>query len=498
LNTDGTIDESLDTKNGLDNVVRSLTIKNDQSLIIGGQFSSYNSRQIRNFIRLNTNGLYDGSLNYINGFSKTVRTISIQSDEKIIVTGEFGTYNFDNFGAILRLHSDGSIDNTFVTGLGFDGTVLTTAIQTDGKILVGGLFTTYSGTSANRIIRLNPDGSIDGSFVYGSGFNGDVIKITIHPNGKILVGGSFDVYQSTMSKSIISLNSDGSIDGSFNIGGGFNDVVTTIDVNTNGDIFVGGNFTDYDGTIANRIIGLRPDGGIFVPFNYGLGFNDNVYTISIQSDGKLLIGGEFTEYDGIPSNRIIRLNPDGTIDNTFITGGGFDFTVHDITIQSDGKILVGGNFQFYDVDNHYRIIRLNTDGSVDTSFTTGDGFDDTVFTVVVQPDGKILVGGDFSTYPLRSGIFQLSEGNCVFIDNYEIVSRNVPNGFFTFGPFISCSECTTPDDSPGIESIICVSCDDPESVTSTSVPHGIYLNEQGRAIAQINTVGIGGFNGLNN
>jgi uncharacterized delta-60 repeat protein len=294
---------------------------------------------------------------------------------------------------------------------------------------------------------LNTDGTIDNTFVTGAGFTGPVINIKIQPDGKILVVGDFGSYDSISAKNIIRLNADGSIDGGFVIGGGL---------------------------------------------------SGPTYTIDIQTDGKIIVGGDFNQYDGIPANRIVRINTDGSIDNTFVNGNGFNGIVYDVKIQDDGKIIVGGDFEEYDTNSYRKIIRLNTDGSIDTTFIVGSGFNSTVFTIQVQNDGKVVVGGSFTSYPLKSGIFQLSEGNCVFIDNYEIVSRNTPNGFFTFGPFISCSECTTPDDSPGTESIICLTCDDPESVTSTSVPHGVYLNEQGRAIAQINTVGIGGFNGLNN
>mgnify|MGYP003538300011 FL=1 len=211
-----------------------------------------------------------------------------------------------------------------------------------------------------------------------------------------------------------------------------------------------------------------------------------------------MVGGDFQNYDIIPSNRIIRLNSDGSVDNTFINGNGFDETVLTIQIQSDGKILVGGEFSNYNDISYPFFIRLNSDGSVDNTFVTGTGFNSFVTTIVLQSDGKILVGGDFSSYPLNNGVFQLSDGSCVLLESYGVVSRNSPDKLITFGPFLSCIECSTPDDRAGIESIICISCDDVYSVTATTVPHAIYLNNQGRAISQINTVEIGGFNGLNN
>ena len=87
------------------------------------------------------------------------------------------------------------------------------------------------------------------------------------------------------------------------------------------------------------------------------GFNGTVSAIATQTDGKILVGGSFTSYKGVTENRIIRLNSDGTKDNSFNTGTGFDATVYTIEIQADGKILVGGNFSSYNGDLENFIIR---------------------------------------------------------------------------------------------------------------------------------------------
>ena len=498
LNPDGSIDNTFVTRTGFTNVVRTIATQSNGKILIGGYFDKYKPTYINKIIRLNTSGLYDGSLFYNVGFDGDVNTIDYQSDGKILVGGSFTSYNGTPSNYIIRLNSDGSIDDTFVVGDGFNNPVLTIQIQSDGKILVGGDFTEYDGTPSKYIIRLNPDGSIDDTFVMGDGFNNPVLTIQIQSDGKILVGGNFTDYDGTSSNGIIRLNSDGSIDDTFDYGDGFNDTVRTIQIQSDGKILVGGDFTEYDGEQKNKIAQLGSDGKQIGSFPIGAGFDGNVYTIQIQSNEKILVGGDFTDYDGIPAKRIIRLNSNGSVDNTFINGTGFGEAVRIIQIQSDGKILVGGDFTDYDGTPSNRIIRLNSDGSIDNTFEIGDGFDSSVFTIQIQSDGKILVGGNFSAYPLDEGVFQLSGGYCVSIDSYGVVSRNQPERLITFGPFISCIECLTPDDSAGVESIICISCDDVYSVTATTVPHAIYLNNQGRAISQINTVAIGGFNGLNN
>ena len=498
LNSDGSIDNTFVIKTGFNNSVRTIVSQSNGKILMGGYFTKYKTTYISRIIRLNTSGLYDSSLSYNFGFDNTVYTISIQIDNKILVGGGFTSYDGTPSNYIIRLNSDGSVDNTFVYGSGFNNSPLSIQIQSDNKILVGGGFDDYNGTGAKGIIRLNSDGSIDGTFVYGSGFNGPVYTILIQSDGKILVGGAFTDYNGTGTNRIIRLNTDGSIDGSFVYGSGFDDTVLTISIQSDNKILVGGNFTDYNGTGAKRVIRLNTDGSIDGTFVSGDGFNDAVQIITIQPDGKILVGGDFTDYDGTAANKIIRLNSDGSVDNRFVYGTGFNGTVYTISIQSDNKILIGGGFSDYDGTGANRIIRLNSDGSIDNTFVIGSGFDDSVYTIQIQSDGKILAGGSFSSYPLNSGVFQLVEGNCVSIDSYGLVSRSPAERFFSFGPFISCIECSTPDDGAGVEYIICISCDDPESVTPTSVPHGIYLNELGRAIYQINTVGMGGFNGLNN
>ena len=140
------------------------------------------------------------------------------------------------------------------------------------------------------------------------------------------------------------------------------------------------------------------DGTRDTTFDIGAGFNNRVWHTSIQDDGKILAGGQFTSYQGVSANRIIRLNPDGTRDTTFDMGGGFNIRIFEILIQDDGKILVGGEFTTYQGVSANGIIRLNPDGTRDTTFDMGGGFNNGIFEILIQDDGKILVGGRFTTY----------------------------------------------------------------------------------------------------
>jgi uncharacterized delta-60 repeat protein len=434
LNTDGSIDSSFTVGTGFNNQVYTILQKTDNSILVGGSFTTYNGlsslRMVTlsgdgsvpnvfnytNIVRLNIDGSVDNTFIVGTGFTSSVNTTTTQSDGKILVGGQFTSYSGVSSNRIIRLNTDGSVDTSFVIGTGFGSTVSVTTLQSDGKIIVGGDFTSYSGASRNRIIRLNTDGSVDTSFVIGTGFNGTVQTISLKSDGKILVGGAFTSYNSTSQLSMVTLNTNGStenvfdynrivrlntnssVDTSFVIGTGFNNFVYTIALQPDGKILVGGEFTSYSGVSRNYIIRLNTDGSIDNSFVIGTGFNNFVYTIALQPDGKILVGGVFTSYSGVTRNRIIRLNTDGSIDNSFVIGTGFGTTVNNITVQSDGKILVCGVFTSYSGVSSNRIIRLNTDGSIDNSFVIGTGFNSTAQTIYLKSDGNIIVGGTFTSY----------------------------------------------------------------------------------------------------
>jgi uncharacterized delta-60 repeat protein len=247
------------------------------------------------------------------GFNDQPEDAKEDSSGKIVMVGRFTTYRGQSFNRIVRLNSDASIDNTFNVGSGFNNGVASLAIQPDGKIIVGGVFTSYNGTPANGIIRLNSDGTVDNSFNSGTGFNETVWEIYLQSDNKILVGGSFTQYNGNSYNRVIRLNPDGSVDNSFTIGSGFNGVVYTFSELSGGTIMAVGAFTSYSGATNNRIVRLNSNGTIDNTFNSGSGFDDDVYSIIVDDSGKMVVVGGFSEYNGILSNRIVRLNNDGTI-----------------------------------------------------------------------------------------------------------------------------------------------------------------------------------------
>ncbi|MDO7873161.1 T9SS type A sorting domain-containing protein [Hymenobacter sp. ASUV-10] len=368
------------------------------------------------------------------GFDGYVQTVVAQADGKVLVGGSFTTYQGTAASRFIRLNADGSRDTGFNVGSGFNNLVQTVAVQADGKVLVGGNFTQYDGVAAGRLIRLNADGSRDTGFNIGTGFSSDVYAVALQADGKVLVGGLYSNFNNTSGLNrLVRLNADGSRDTGFSIGTGFNGSVAAIAVQADGKVLVGGQFTQYKGGTQNRLMRLNADGSRDAGFTLaGTGFGNTILTLAVQADGKVLAGGQFTSYSGTAANSLVRLNADGSRDAGFTVGTGFNDIVQHLALQADGKVLAVGNFSGYQGVAAGRMARLNTDGSRDTGFTTiGTGFSSTVYAVAVQADGKLLVGGDFARYggALVGGLTRLTADG-----SRNDVPTAVSGATFTFAP----------------------------------------------------------------
>lgn len=243
-------------------------------------------------------------------------------------------------GKIFKISiTTGSIDTNFDSTTGFKSAVgkITTDVQegvndgivlSDGNLLCIGSFMEYKGVPATRVVKINASTSaLDTSFNYGTGFNARTIRAIQMNNGTIVIVGDFTTYNGTSRNRIIGLNMDGSVNTEFNIGSGFNgNPASMIYDPTNDKIYCFGNFSLYNGTSANRIVKLNSDGSIDTSFNYGTGFNQITSHGDLDSSGKLVVvGTDITSYNGQSIQRgVCRLNVDGTLDNTFSNTNGFN------------------------------------------------------------------------------------------------------------------------------------------------------------------------------
>lgn len=390
-------------------------VQSDGKVIVCGNFTSYNGTSVNRITRLNSNGLLDPSFQPGLGANASIRSIVLQSDGKIIIAGQFTTYNGINRSRIARLNADGTLDVSFNPGSGANNEVISLALQNDGKILIGGRFTLYNGTSSVGLARLNTDGSLDTSFITGTGTgaSSSVSAIIIQPDGKIVIGGLFLSYNGITRGRIARLNSDGTLDTTYNTAFGFSEFgsgVNSMVLQSDGKIVVGGGFTSYKSSLVNYITRLNTDGSPDNSFNSGTAANEWVHNLALQSDGKILLCGFFTRYNGADTRRIARLNSDGTLDASFNTSIGADNRVQTISIQSDGKMIIGGGMSSYNGVSRNRLARLNTDGSLDPVFNAATGANGYIAATALQSDGKIFIGGNFTNFngTVRNSIARLN------------------------------------------------------------------------------------------
>ncbi|MDR7209517.1 calcium-binding protein [Flavobacterium piscis] len=391
------------TGDGFDNTVRTLSLQSDGCLIVGGDYLNLNGKPLPSLCRLKADGIVDATFNLGTGFNGKIYTSYIQSDDKIILGGNFTGCNGVAVGRLIRLNTNGSHDVTFNTAMGAgNGIIYQIAQQSDGKIIIAGSFTTYNGTTVNRIARILPDGSLDPAFITGSGTSSNITTIQVQPDGKIILAGNFTAFNNVDANKIIRLNSDGSIDPTLNTGTGFNDDCTAMMLQTDGKILVGGKFTQYNGQTANRITRLNPDGSIDSGFLSGTGLSNGiVYTIKTDISGNIMLGGSFSHlYDGSEVNRLVLLNSNGTIKPDFDIGSGpasaSVFALNDVV---DGSWFIGGSFSVFDSKNQGRLAKIEGDGVHDIGYlTAGVGFDNSVLKVLPLSDTKTMVVGNFSKF----------------------------------------------------------------------------------------------------
>jgi uncharacterized delta-60 repeat protein len=350
-----------------------------------------------------------------NGVNSDVFGLALETNGQILAVGSFTAVGSTPAGGIVRLNPDGSDDTTFLNALnglsGANASVNTVACQTDGRVLVGGSFTTLNGVTRNFIGRLMTDGSVDTSFNPGSGADGPVYAIAetfIGGNREIYVGGTFGNINGVASQGLTRLNNGGTVDTSFVTGTALDGQAYAIAVYpTNsmnaGQVLIGGSFAHYNGVALNNFARLNSNGSVDTNFTsgFGLGPNATVSAITIQSDGRVLVGGDFTNFNGTPVNYIVRLNTDGSIDTNFTAniGIGANGPVQSIALQSDNRIVLGGQFTQFNGVTRNHVTRLLPTGAIDLTINFGDGANGDVDAVVIQPtNGMIVIGGSFSQY----------------------------------------------------------------------------------------------------
>jgi uncharacterized delta-60 repeat protein len=368
-----------------------------------------------------TPGRIDATFVPAPGTNDAVNVVIPQPDGKVIVAGRFTQANNVGRNRIARFNFNGSLDNSFDPGTGADAEITAAVLQPDGRIVVAGRFTSFNGFIHNRVCRLNADGSVDQTFGLGAGIDNSVLALALQSDGRILVGGQFSQVDLTQRFNLARLNTNGSVDLTFDPGNGPNGDVNAIVIQPDGAIIIGGTFISYAGSARGGIARVLANGVLDSSFDSGVGTGGSVFALALQHNGQIVLGGRFVQYAGINRTFIARVFSDGSLDPGFNPVP--DDWVQSLAVEPDDRILVGGFFTVIDGVGRSRITRLNADGSVDATFDPGLGClgsltnDATqVRSIALQQFGRVLAAGVFTSYDnsLRQNIVRIFDGVVAF------------------------------------------------------------------------------------
>lgn len=358
------------------------------------------------------------------------------------------------FGPVFRVKGKLGVDPNFKATVGANGSVNDFLQLNDGRILLVGSFSDFNHKGAvkplNRIVLVSKDGEVDRSLNSGVGVDGYLSSIARLPDGKLVIGGGFSSYDTHRGEvfNITVLNRDGSPDTMLVRTFTTQDTVPAFNGGTDGNInrlfvhnnritavgsfryylqYVYGQSTQHtlrdslvtDSIRVRNIVRLFPDGSLDSSFNYNFythqskqGPNGPIFDAFMQDDGKLIIVGNFSQYNGENVNNIVRLNEDGTVDRSFKVGNGSDGPLLSIRYNDVTKrYILSGRFKQFNGETHNGLILLNKDGSTDESFKPLSLGSNDIYTCAQQiSNGMVLVNGSFQSY---AGVFR---GNFMVLD----------------------------------------------------------------------------------
>ncbi|RZJ71793.1 T9SS type A sorting domain-containing protein [Flavobacterium sp.] len=402
-------------------IFQDVLLQPDGKLLVGGDFNKIDGVTRYKLARFNIDGSLDTTFDAPLGtmYNYGVLKIYQQPDGKILVIGDSAINSGGNiFNNLIRLNANGTVDTSFVTPANYRWENI--AIEPSGTILA--THNTYNSfySDKNKVSRLTANGAFDSSFATATfsgltGSSANVQKIVALPDGKILVAGRFTGISGTSSSCLAKLNQNGSLDTSFSLGGeGFYATaylyctVNDIQVQPDGKILAGGVFTHFNGVPAKDFIRLNANGTRDTSFPELTSFANisNVTCITQLPDGKALVSG-MNGYLEVENPYIVRINADGSWDPTYqnYPKGFYNQAVNSVCKTPDGKLIVAGYFWTYNGEHHQLIARLNSDGSIDNSFASGvfgfsgtSGVQPSIAAAVVDADGKIYVTGNFNRF----------------------------------------------------------------------------------------------------
>lgn len=402
LSSDGTVDPSFYTGPGADDLVGGLAVQPDGRIWAAGSFKNVGGAPTANLVRLNRNGSRDPAFNSGFATDNFLNAVLVLGNGDVLVGGEM----------LARYHADGACD-PFFRGNARD--IYALAEQPDGRIVIAGGFSTVNGVGRVRVARLLANGDLDNTFNAGTGPNQPVLAVAIAPDGKILIGGEFTSVAGSNQARVARLNANGSLDTTFSAsppdsGTGFT-YVSALALRGDGKLWIGGNFNQVTNQSRKLLALLGSDGALDLAVNPPTEVGSEIRALLLQPDGLLLAAGDFSRVGGQDRFCVARFNPDGTLHGSLAGRGVLAAgDIYNSAAQPDGKTVIAGLFTHVNGAPRQGIARLNADGTTDAGFDPGDGADAEITALAIAPDGKILIAGFFFSYQgqPRAGMARLN------------------------------------------------------------------------------------------
>jgi len=326
------------------------------------------------------------------GANGPVRALGLQEDGKVLVGGDFGTFDGVILPRLARLHADGFVDRSFNAGLGFNGSVLAVAEVSEGRLLVGGAFSRVDGMPVTNLVRLEPDGTRSSSGQWS--VDGPVRAMVNHPS--VYVGGIFSRVEGRPRYGVARMGTGGELDLGFEPQGTGRPDVRALAAADDGGVWVGGGFENWAGLGRGYLVRLGADGAVDRSLPAAFAPNGAVNALARAADDSIYVAGVFTAVGGLPRSGVARWLATGGIDPGFDPGTAANGAVFATAGDREGRGLFAGGFDAFAGSPAGRFVRLQAEGLLDPSFFRGVGANDTVRAILVQPNGAILLGGDFT------------------------------------------------------------------------------------------------------
>jgi len=374
-----------------------VAIGSDGELLFVGFFDRIKENLQSSIVKTASDGTVDQ--NFIPTINGSLDQIEIQGDGKILLAGSFSQINGQSQSGLARLNEDGSLDVSYEPSVSHFVSKDAMVLDGSGRVVLGGDFSSINGQNQSHLARLNIDGTLDSGF--NTTVNDDVKAVAIQNDGKLIIGGSFTLVNGVIRNKIARLNADGTLDMTFNPNGGADSLrgVTSIDVNADGKIAIAGDFSTLGGVASPPVAVLNADGSVLSSFDAEISFF-SAGQVKLLADDKVLVGGII----GLPflsplDGNFIRLNTDGSLDATF--DPGIDWAVVNFVLDDSGNAILSGLFTELSNNSFTAVSKVATNGTLDT-FNLGDleliaNGKDVLLDAALQTDGKIVVSGNFSS-----------------------------------------------------------------------------------------------------